>query len=141
MERAGVGSSLGLQPGSPPFKLLHNVMPSQHEIWMLTRACILGGVRTLGCKFPSPTGKKRMLPERKWGWFDLELPPKTLHNRLTNSCSLHTIALVRVCVCACQYKCVRLYLSHRVSVGASRALPPLFSTRSWLPLARKRTNA
>lgn len=60
---------LGLQPRLPLFKPPHNVLPPppKKEMWIHTRARTLGSVHALGHQFPSPTGKKGMLPGRKVG--------------------------------------------------------------------------
>lgn len=96
-----MGSELGLQPGSPPFKLLHNVLPSQHGIRMLTRCA-----RTEK-QLPLLQLEKKTLPERERGVDGSGLVPplRTLGNRLTNSGTVLTIALVCACltVNACDY--------------------------------------
>lgn len=104
MEHAGVGSTLGHQPDSPLFKLLHNVLPPQREIWTHMHKCSHVHARWEACaQVPLSNWKKEDTAREKSGWFVLgSVPPaETLHNRLTNSGAARTVASVCVIIFEC----------------------------------------
>lgn len=96
MEHAGAGSTPGLQPRSPLFKPLHNTDAR-------TCARAPGSEHTLGHQYPSPTGKKGMLPEREVGGSYLGLCHLL---KLYTTVSWTVVLYVLWLLCACLCKCV-----------------------------------
>lgn len=124
MEHAWVGSTLGHQPGLHLFKLLHRVLPLSAwtmDAQVLTCACTLLSMHALRYMFPSPTGRKRILPEKKVSGTDCATSwNSTQHGNSGTAC---TVAPVHVFLSKCVWKYIWVYLTGSPLGPAEPSLP------------------